>query len=68
MLAKAINKSHTDCNMILGAIVACYNGMVNSLMGFTPNLLFTGREALMPLDLISGTTDRSSNHDGTGNQ
>jgi hypothetical protein len=38
-------------DIVLDAIVMCYNGSLNRSTGYTPNYLMFGREALTPLDL-----------------
>lgn len=50
-MAKEIDEGHKDWDIVLDAIVAQYNATTNRSTGFSPNVLFTGREALTPLDL-----------------
>jgi transposase InsO family protein len=51
MFAKLIDGDPSDWDLVLDAIVLCYNGSVNRSTGYTPNFLMFGREALTPLDL-----------------
>jgi transposase InsO family protein len=51
MFAKMIDGDPSDWDIVLDAVVMCYNGSVNGSTGYTPNYLMFGREALTPLDL-----------------
>jgi transposase InsO family protein len=51
MLAKEVSADHKYWDDTLEAVVAKYNGTVCRSTGFTPNMLFLGRETLTPLDL-----------------
>jgi hypothetical protein len=51
MFAKLIAGDPADWDVVLDAIVMCYNGSINRSTGYTPNYLMFGREALTPLDL-----------------
>ena len=54
MLGKVINELHRDWDERLPQVLAAYRASPHSATGFTPNRLFLGRDARMPLDLVMG--------------
>ena len=54
LLAKVINESHRDWDQRLPQVLAAYRASPHASTGYSPNRLFLGREAKMPLDLLMG--------------
>ena len=52
MLGKVVSESQRDWDDRLPAVLAAYRASPHESTGFTPNRLFLGREARMPLDLL----------------
>jgi hypothetical protein len=54
MLAKVINESQRDWDEHLQLVLAAYRASPHNSTGYSPNLLFLGRDTRMPLDLVMG--------------
>jgi transposase InsO family protein len=55
MLGKAVSESQRDWDLQLPLVLAAYRASPHSSTGYSPNRLFLGREARMPLDLLMGS-------------
>ena len=54
MLGKVVSESQRDWDEKLPFVLAAYRASPHESTGFSPNMLFLGRETRMPLDLIMG--------------
>ena len=54
MLGKVVSESQRDWDERLPFVLAAYRASPHGSTGFSPNMLFLGRETRMPLDLIMG--------------
>ena len=57
MLSHYVCKSQKDWDEALPYVLLAYRSSIHETTGFTPNLLFLGREVILPLDLIYGDPD-----------
>jgi hypothetical protein len=54
LLGKTVSESHRDWDEWLPQVLAAYRASPHASTGFSPNRLFLGRDANMPLDLVMG--------------
>jgi len=54
MLGKVVSARQKDWDVCLPGVMAAYRATPHSSTGFSPNLLFTGRETIAPIDLVLG--------------
>ena len=54
MLGKVVSTRQKDWDLCLPGVMAAYRATPHSSTGFSPNLLFTGREGIAPIDLVLG--------------
>ena len=59
MLAKVVADNHRDWNVHLPYVCAAYRATEHNVTGYTPNFLFLGREAIMPIDLTMEVVELS---------
>ena len=52
MLGKVVSRRQKDWDTCLPGIMAAYRATPHSSTGYSPNLLFTGRETIAPIDLV----------------
>ena len=57
MIRCTLKEGQTNWDSRLQMLVAAVRSSVNSLTGFTPNLLMLGREVIQPLQLMTGVGD-----------
>jgi len=55
MLAKMVNESQRNWDQLLPSALAAYRATVHETTGFTPNMLFLGRETFGPIDILLGS-------------
>jgi len=55
LLGKVVTEDHRDWDEHLPFVMAAYRATKHDATGFTPNLLFLGREINFPIDLMYGT-------------
>jgi len=54
MLGKVVSDSQRDWDERLPLVLAAYRASRHESTGFSPNMLFLGREVRMPIDLVMG--------------
>ena len=54
MIAKVISERQRDWDLCLPSVMAAYRATCHTSMGYSPNVLFLGREVISPIDLILG--------------
>ena len=59
MLGKVVSENHRDWHVQLPYVLAAYRSTEHDVTGYTPNHLFLGREAIMPIDLTMGVLERT---------
>lgn len=52
MLGRVVSDSQRDCDEVLPQVMAAYRSTRHDATGFSPNMLFLGRQVTTPLDLI----------------
>ena len=57
MLAKVVADNHRDWHVQLPYVLAAYRATEHDVTGYTPNKIFLGREAIMPIDLTMGVVE-----------
>jgi len=54
MLGKVVSTSQRDWDEVLPQVMAAYRATRHDATGYSPNMLFLGREVSTPLDLVMG--------------
>jgi len=62
MLAKVVRQDQRDWCERLQSVMCAYRSSIHEVTGYTPNLLFLGRENRAPLDLVIGPPPGETPH------
>ena len=55
MLGKIVSQNQRDWDLCLPGVMAAYRATRYTGTGYSPNMLFLGREVSSPIDLVLGT-------------
>ena len=55
MLSKYVSENQRDWDQSLALVMLAYRSSVHESTGFSPNMLFMGREPRLPIDLLMGS-------------